>query len=184
MHKLPATFRELYQNLTEYRNVTIEFKDKISELETEFDPRMRTKILNIRIEHNDLIVLTLCDTEWSTYNDTFAARDYFDKQNVPCLTAKEAGYYKPTTSLYVMATDSPEDLFSIFCTATTYDTDILADTSAALCAALPALILLGNYIGNEHKGGDASGIAPFDRCAIVEQVKDTIARLEAMGVKA
>ena len=39
----------------------------------------------------------------------------------------------------------------------------------ALRDAIPALILLGNYIGNDWKGG--GGIEAFDRCAIIGQAR-------------
>lgn len=43
----------------------------------------------------------------------------------------------------------------------------------ALEATLPALVLLGNYIGNEWKGG--GGIEPFDRCLLIERINACIA---------
>lgn len=52
------------------------------------------------------------------------------------------------------------------------------DLVAALRASLPALVLLGDYIGNEHKG--KIGIPAFDRCAIIGQAKDAIEHAEQM----
>ena len=58
-------------------------------------------------------------------------------------------------------------------------------------AAIHALELLGNYIGNEWKGG--GGIAAFDRCAIIGKLReampineswlddDNVAKLRATG---
>jgi hypothetical protein len=46
---------------------------------------------------------------------------------------------------------------------------------AALEAAIPALIRLGDFIGNTDTGG-ASGQGPFDRCAILVQVRDAISK--------
>lgn len=45
-----------------------------------------------------------------------------------------------------------------------------------LARALPALVLLGNYIGNEWKGG--GGIEPFDRCALILAIKDVLAKVK------
>jgi hypothetical protein len=50
------------------------------------------------------------------------------------------------------------------------------DLVAALRASLPALVLLGDYIGNAHKG--KIGIPAFDRCAIIGQAKDAIEHAE------
>ena len=52
------------------------------------------------------------------------------------------------------------------------------DLIASLRATLPALVLLGDYIGNEHKG--KIGIPAFDRCAIIGQAKDAIEHAEQM----
>ena len=50
------------------------------------------------------------------------------------------------------------------------------DLIVSLREAIPALVLLGDYIGNEHQG--KVGIPAFDRCAIIEQAKDAIAQAE------
>ncbi|MHB1869631.1 MAG: hypothetical protein ACYCT1_02085 [Steroidobacteraceae bacterium] len=52
------------------------------------------------------------------------------------------------------------------------------DLVASLRATIPALVLLGDYIGNEHKG--KAGIPAFDRCAIIGQAKGAIAHAEQM----
>ena len=52
------------------------------------------------------------------------------------------------------------------------------DLIASLRATIPALVLLGDYIGNEHKG--KVGIPAFDRCAIIGQAKDAIEHAERM----
>ncbi len=52
------------------------------------------------------------------------------------------------------------------------------DLIASLRATLPVLVLLGDYIGNEHKG--KIGIPAFDRCAIIGQAKDAIEHAEQM----
>lgn len=49
------------------------------------------------------------------------------------------------------------------------------DMLEALQAALTPLIRLGDFIGNEDAGG-ASGLGPFDRCAIILQVRRAIAK--------
>jgi hypothetical protein len=48
----------------------------------------------------------------------------------------------------------------------------------AMRAALPALILLGNYIGNEYDGG--VGIPAFDRCGIIAGLNAAITNSEAL----
>jgi len=52
------------------------------------------------------------------------------------------------------------------------------DLVAARRATIPALVLLGDYIGNAHKG--KIGIPAFDRCAIIGQAKDVIEHAEQM----
>lgn len=43
----------------------------------------------------------------------------------------------------------------------------------ALRATLPALIRLGDFIGNENPA-EVSRVGPFDRCAIITQVRDAL----------
>lgn len=47
---------------------------------------------------------------------------------------------------------------------------------ALLERAIPQLILLGNYIGNEWPGG--GGIEAFDRCALIGDVRALLSELE------
>lgn len=49
------------------------------------------------------------------------------------------------------------------------------DLLAALEAAIVPLIRLGDFIGNNDAGG-ASGLGPFDRCAIIRQARAAIAK--------
>jgi hypothetical protein len=49
----------------------------------------------------------------------------------------------------------------------------------ALRAAVIPLERLGDFIGNEDKGG-ASGLGPFDRCAILLQVRDALTKVGAL----
>lgn len=53
-----------------------------------------------------------------------------------------------------------------------------AELVAALRATLNPLVLLGDYIGNEYRADGDAFIEPFDRCAIIGQVKDALARAE------
>jgi hypothetical protein len=59
---------------------------------------------------------------------------------------------------------------------TDHDDCEVPDLLAAARAALPALVLLGDYIGNTF--GGKRGIGPFDRCAIIAGLKDAIAATE------
>ncbi len=43
-------------------------------------------------------------------------------------------------------------------------------------SALPALIHLGNFVGNDFSG--AIGLAPYDRCAIIGAIRAAIAKAE------
>lgn len=46
---------------------------------------------------------------------------------------------------------------------------------AALEAAIPALIRLGDFVGNVDPGG-ASGMGRIDRCALILQAREAIAK--------
>jgi hypothetical protein len=50
----------------------------------------------------------------------------------------------------------------------------------ALEATVKPLERLGDFIGNVDKGG-ASGLGPFDRCAILLRVRDAIEKARGRG---
>ena len=52
--------------------------------------------------------------------------------------------------------------------------DLMRVKDAALAATLPALIRLGDFVGNVDNGG-ASGLGHIDRCAIIRQVRAALA---------
>jgi hypothetical protein len=58
------------------------------------------------------------------------------------------------------------------------------DAARAMLAALkecqPALIRLGDFIGNKHDG--SNGIGAFDRCAIIGRCLDAMRAAEAAGI--
>jgi hypothetical protein len=49
---------------------------------------------------------------------------------------------------------------------------------AALDAVLPALIRLGDFVGNDFVANDGTG-RTVDRCAIVGQVRDALAKVQS-----
>lgn len=55
---------------------------------------------------------------------------------------------------------------------------VSADLLAAARAALPALVLLGDFIGNTFDG--KVGIPAFNRCAVILALKTAIADAEAL----
>jgi len=59
---------------------------------------------------------------------------------------------------------------------TDHDDREAPDLLAAAQAALPALVLLGDYIGNAFAG--KTGIPAFDRCAVIDDLKNAIAAAE------
>ena len=51
--------------------------------------------------------------------------------------------------------------------------ELIDDHKALLAKTLPALIRLGDFVGNVDEGG-ASGLGRIDRCALILEVKNAI----------
>lgn len=96
---------EIIKLVKDNGSIIIEFTDAIHEYDTDLDPRQRAVLYDIKVDSEDAnwvcheLFINLTDFE--KYNDKFRSHDYYDKNEVPCLTGKEAGFYKNKTSFYI-----------------------------------------------------------------------------------
>lgn len=95
--------------MDEFKDVAIEFKKAALDWEQYPETAMRAHMTNGRITDADDEVgcINFDYSKFDEFNKKFESTNYFDKNQVPCLTAREAGLYKLVDPIYVMLTDDP-----------------------------------------------------------------------------
>ncbi len=91
---------------------TVRFLGKIEEMEANCDPNQRARIVSVREEdtnsldkYEHVYVITFDYSEFEEYNDNFASSNYYDKDQRPILTAREAGQYSTQEDVYFGSPD-------------------------------------------------------------------------------
>lgn len=107
------TMQELYERLRSGATFTVECTKGIDDLELWLEAGMRVALKGPASNNGDLIKLTVDASDHDTYNDTLATANYFDKNQRPVLTAKQAGYYPANhvDTVYVEPTIKVGELF-------------------------------------------------------------------------
>lgn len=90
----------------------VTFRPSVLVYENYMEPGMRGRLVSISNERDDMFRLLIDFTEFDEFNQQFESRNYYDKNGVPCLTARESGYYKGSGHIYV-DNDSEVDFFEI-----------------------------------------------------------------------
>jgi hypothetical protein len=108
---LPTTFRQLYNIFVNGAMFDLECREKIEDLESYPDKGTRLTVYGMRDDKDDVLALQVSYHKYDDYNTAFEKANYFDKEGRPCLTARDAGFYNVKDTLYVMATDNPNDYF-------------------------------------------------------------------------
>lgn len=106
------TFAELVKVVNGVARLDVEFKPKIEDLESYPEGSMRGTIVLATEHHDEIVKITFDYTKYDAHNAPLEKQNYYDKNGVPNLTAREAGQYKPVEVLYFMETDLVEDYFS------------------------------------------------------------------------
>ena len=89
------------------RDARIEFLDNCVDFEDYCEPKMRARLVALAVDdmldepHNWVWRLVVDYSEFDEYNKTLESANYYDKNNVPRLTAREARLYKAVDTLYV-----------------------------------------------------------------------------------
>lgn len=79
----------------------IEFLDEVSDLDAYPEPGMRARVRRIAEKWGDITVVEVDYSEFDEFNASLESSQYYDKMGQPVLTAREAGHYIPTESIYV-----------------------------------------------------------------------------------
>jgi hypothetical protein len=86
---------------------TIQFTSKIEDMEAYPEKGMRARIVSIspdKVKSSDLrdhVYKIVFDyTEFDQFNATLEASNYYDRNGVACLTARQANMYEPQETIY------------------------------------------------------------------------------------
>lgn len=129
--------------------VTIEFvphvkgQRGVEDLESYPEARMRAQVTGGRLDHDEVVVLNVDYTPFESFNEAFESANYFDDQRQPTRTARQAGFYHPQDSIYLMADDRVEDFFVVVETPAQklYQAWLATDRQQSYTAHLEALVL-------------------------------------------
>jgi len=80
----------------------VTFKAPILDKEGYLEAGMRGRLVAVSNEHDDMFKLHVDLSEFDEFNRQFESANYYDKDRVPRLTARESGFYKePKDEVYV-----------------------------------------------------------------------------------
>ena len=88
----------------------VQFGPKVGDKESYADPGMRARAIGVTKDSEDVHIL-FDFSEFDDFNKPFEQANYYDKQQKPVLTAREAGFYKPQDRLYF---DKDENIVTCF----------------------------------------------------------------------
>ena len=75
----------------------VEFKDEVRFSESDFSPKQRARVEDVRVEYanedESILVLQLDFSEFAGYNKKFAEYNYYDRRGQPVLAWHETPYY-------------------------------------------------------------------------------------------
>ena len=95
--------------------ITIEFKKGIEDIEDYPETHMRANVIGLHESHSDpeIVKVTFDYEPHERYNAAFETANYYDKNQNPTLTAKEAGFYSAISTNHMML-ESLDDMMSLF----------------------------------------------------------------------
>lgn len=107
-------FKELAELVKSGVKPVVTMGKKIDDHETYAEPGMRGRLVGAQMEsHDDVIKLFVDYSEFDEFNKGFESANYFNREQVPCLTAREAGYYNPQDHIYVDTNRSIEGVMEV-----------------------------------------------------------------------
>lgn len=100
------TIGDLVDFLGRGHSLVVSFNKEIEEKEEYAEPGMRATVLRAGLPQGDGVVQIFFDFEpHEAFNAPLEKHTYYDKSGVPCLTARQAGFYKAQDSMYFELTD-------------------------------------------------------------------------------
>lgn len=107
-----ATTHDLVKQIQAGARPVITFKPGCEDMEDYQEPGMKARILGASSD-GEMAKLQCDFGEFDGHNATLEQSNYFDKEGKPTLTARQAGHYKPVSTIYVMLDDPADKYFDI-----------------------------------------------------------------------
>jgi hypothetical protein len=109
-----TTILELLKTqLASGRPISVEFTLAVVDLEDYSEPGMRANVVRFTRKQDGVLELSLDFAPFDEHNKTLEQSNYYDKDGVARLNAREAGQYKPQMSMYVMDHDAADKYFTL-----------------------------------------------------------------------
>lgn len=122
-----STFLDLVNNRAAYIGRDIQFKKDIEICETYAESDMKATIIGISLDTSiDVVKVHVNYSKFDDHNRLHESSNYYDYENYeknknPCLTARQAGYYKVDEELYFDLGQKVEEMFKILSTNFIYE---------------------------------------------------------------
>lgn len=104
------TGKELAQLVRDGIRPVVTFGKSVEDQESYLEAGMRGRLVGVLRDEHEYISLAVDLTEFDDFNRQYEKANYYDKSGVARLTAREAGFYKPTESVYMGPDDEVEVL--------------------------------------------------------------------------
>ena len=114
--------RDLITMLQSGKEVDVEFVKGVEDLECYPETGMRATITGVIPKHDDVLELRVSYLKYDDFNIKFESSNYYDSNQQPVLTAREAGYYSLKESIFVMADDDVEKYMTLLTPNEMFDT--------------------------------------------------------------
>jgi len=102
----PMTYNDLRQLQIQGRKLVVEFLPPILDNEAYAEAGMRAVIESVgSSSEDDVLKISFSFTEFDEFNKPFESSTYYDKNQSPVLTAREAGFYFPVEKYFFMASE-------------------------------------------------------------------------------
>lgn len=112
-------FKQLIEGGATSRAFDIEFLKPVEDLEGYPEASMRATFISGQLCDDDVAVIRVSYEKFDEYNKAFETANYYARDGVPRLTAREAGHYSVEENLYVMADEPYDKYFKILDSAAT-----------------------------------------------------------------
>ncbi len=107
------TIQDLIQRVTSGAQPIVTFKAGIGDKESYAETGMRARLLGVGEERDGVVKLRFDFEAFDGHNLPLESRNYYDRSGVACLTAREAGYYKPQEDLYFDREEQLDTLMTV-----------------------------------------------------------------------
>lgn len=105
--------KDIQQLLAAGAPVAVEFTKGIEDSEAYPEPGMRAYAVGFVLHEHDVCAVRFDFAPFDEHNKAFEQSNYYDREGKPCLTAREAGQYKPQDDLYLTPDDDMDTKFTL-----------------------------------------------------------------------